>query len=69
MASVLMKHDKAGSMLRLYNKGAAEWVIKRCKALMNEDGSLTPLSEEKASEMLDTITNMAKRVSGAFWGE
>jgi Ca2+-transporting ATPase len=36
MSSVLIK--KAGGGYRLYNKGAAEWVVKRCTSIMQQDG-------------------------------
>jgi hypothetical protein len=62
MASVLMQHDDMGNM-RLYNKGAAEWVIKRCRSLLNENGEIVPLTEERTAHMMEVITSMAKRVS------
>ncbi|WIA22054.1 hypothetical protein OEZ85_004399 [Tetradesmus obliquus] len=59
MASVLVKHDDA--TLRLYNKGAAEWVLKRCVALHNEYGEVVPMTEGIREQLLQTVVAMASR--------
>lgn len=58
MASCLIN---LGDKYRLYNKGAAEWVIRRCKHLMYEDGNLVPVTEEVVKEMIQVVESMAKR--------
>jgi hypothetical protein len=50
MASVLVKHDE--STLRLYNKGAAEWVLKRCVSLHSEYGEVVPMTEGIREQLL-----------------
>ncbi len=62
MASVLLREPSTGN-LRLYNKGAAEWVLKRCTSLMRPDGSTEPMTEARLAEMIELVTGMAKRVS------
>lgn len=42
MASILIRKDD--STLRLYNKGAAEWLLKRCVSLHNEYGEVVPMT-------------------------
>ncbi len=37
--------------------------LSRSVALLNEDGSQTPLDESKLNEMIEHVTSMAKRVS------
>jgi Ca2+-transporting ATPase len=50
MASVLVRRDD--STLRLYNKGAAEWVLKRCVSLHNEYGEVVPMTDGIREELL-----------------
>lgn len=50
MASVLVKHD--ANTLRLYNKGAAEWVLKRSVSYVNEYGEVVPLTESFNEQLL-----------------
>ncbi|KAG2501673.1 hypothetical protein HYH03_000176 [Edaphochlamys debaryana] len=59
MASVLLR-EKSGD-LKLYNKGAAEWVLRRCKALLRPDGSLEELTPQRLEEMIALVTGMASR--------
>ncbi|GLC40623.1 hypothetical protein PLESTM_001094100 [Pleodorina starrii] len=59
MASVLMREPSGN--LRLYNKGAAEWVLRRSTALLQPDGSTIPLDKAKLEEMIALVTSMAKR--------
>ena len=63
MASVLLRERAAGGNLRLYNKGAAEWVLRRCVGLARPDGSTEPMTPAKLEEMNALVTGMAKRVS------
>jgi len=50
MASILVRRDE--STLRLYNKGAAEWVLKRCVSLHNEYGEVVPMTDAIREELL-----------------
>jgi Ca2+-transporting ATPase len=50
MASILIRRD--ASTLRLYNKGAAEWVLKRCVAMTNAAGQVVPMSEGDREQLL-----------------
>lgn len=50
MASILIKRDD--STMRLYNKGAAEWVLKRCASLHNEYGEVVPMTEAIREDLL-----------------
>eukprot|EP00198_Chlamydomonas_reinhardtii_P002721 XP_001692057.1 plasma membrane calcium-transporting ATPase [Chlamydomonas reinhardtii] len=61
MASVLLRERAAGGNLRLYNKGAAEWVLRRCVGLARPDGSTEPMTPAKLEEMNALVTGMAKR--------
>ncbi len=63
MASVLMKRNDNSGAYRLFNKGAAEWVLKRCVAVLNPDGTTSTLDAARQAELLETVTQMAKRVS------
>lgn len=57
MASCLIN---TGDKYRLYNKGAAEWVIRRCKYLMY-DGQKVEVTEEVVKHMTEVVEGMAKR--------
>jgi hypothetical protein len=50
MASVLVKRDD--STLRLYNKGAAEWVLRRCVSMHNEYGEVVPMTEAVREDLM-----------------
>ena len=50
MASILVRRDE--STLRLYNKGAAEWVLKRCVSLHNEYGEVVPMTDAIREDLL-----------------
>lgn len=50
MASVLVKHDE--QTLRLYNKGAAEWVLKRCVSYLNEYGEVVPMTDAVREQLM-----------------
>jgi hypothetical protein len=59
MASVLV--DRGDGTLRLYNKGASEWVLNASVAVYEPDGSIAPLTEAKKSQLLQVVTEMASR--------
>jgi Ca2+-transporting ATPase len=58
MSSVVVN---TGTKLRLYNKGAAEWVLKRCTHLLNTAGGLDTMDEKSNEHLLSIVTDMAKR--------
>ena len=58
MSSAIVKH---GDKYRLYNKGAAEWVLKRCTHVLDGQGHVSPMSSEVSDELASTVTEMAKR--------
>lgn len=58
MSSVLVRHKEK---LRLYNKGAAEWVLRRCTHLYDEYGNVVEMTPQRQEELLDIVTEMAKR--------
>ncbi|PNH10333.1 Calcium-transporting ATPase PAT1 [Tetrabaena socialis] len=57
MASILMRES---GKLRLYNKGAAEWVLKRCTQCHTEAG-VVEMTPALRNTLLDAVTEMAKR--------
>lgn len=59
MASVLI--DRGDGTLRLYNKGASEWVLDACVAVHEADGAAHALTPARKAELLDTVTEMAAR--------
>jgi magnesium-transporting ATPase (P-type) len=59
MASVLV--DRGDGTLRLYNKGASEWVLNASVSVYEADGSIVPLTEAKKAELLAVVTEMASR--------
>ena len=50
MASILIKLD---DKLRLYNKGAAEWVLSRCVSQHNADGEVVPMTESGREKLME----------------
>lgn len=58
MASYLVKQ---GDGYRLYNKGAAEWVLQRCEFQYDEYGQVVPMTASSREQLLEIVTNMAKR--------
>jgi len=51
---------REGGKLVVYNKGAAEWVLKRCTSQMTAQGRVVPLSEaEKAALIENEVVAMA----------
>ena len=59
MASVLVRQPNG--TLRLYTKGAADWVLRRCTAAMGPEGCSTRMDPSKAEELMEIITAMASR--------
>lgn len=46
---------------RVYQKGAAEIVLARCKYFIGSDGQAHPFNEETRTELISTVvTNMAE---------
>ena len=60
MASVLMQSSD-GKTLRLYNKGAADWVLGRCVASIDEFGARKLMGDAERAALMDTVTEMASR--------
>ena len=60
MASVLVR-SADGSTLRLYNKGAADWVLNKCVASIDASGKRVPMDDAKRAELMDVVTEMATR--------
>jgi Ca2+-transporting ATPase len=58
MASVLLRTDDG---FRLYNKGAAEYVLKVCTRVLDTNGVAVPLGADQRAELEATITQMASR--------
>ncbi|DBA78916.1 TPA: hypothetical protein ACH3X1_008797 [Trebouxia sp. C0004] len=58
MAGVLIKTADGH---RLYNKGAAEMVLRRCTRAIGTDGSVISMSTALRAELEETITGMAAR--------
>lgn len=67
MASVLVRQRDARTgaptgNLRLYNKGAAEWVLRRCTRVVNPQGQVVPLPEDERERLIsDVVVGMASR--------
>lgn len=59
MASVLV--DLGNGTLRLYNKGASEWVLEKAVAMCNHDGTTKRMTPERKQELLDIVTEMASK--------
>jgi Ca2+-transporting ATPase len=58
MASVLVKRDER--TLRLYNKGAAEWVLQKCAAV-HEGAKVVPMTPAARDKLMETVVAMASR--------
>lgn len=59
MASVLV--DLGNGTLRLYIKGASEWVLNISKEVVESDGTRVPMTEQKSKDLLAVVTAMASR--------
>lgn len=59
MASVLLRTSAGGH--RLYNKGAADWVIQRCVASVDSQGRRIPMNDAQRQAMIDIVNEMASR--------
>jgi Ca2+-transporting ATPase len=49
MASVLVEFP---DYLRLYNKGAAEWVLKRCSRMVVSGGGIAPMTDADRDQLV-----------------
>lgn len=58
MASFIETHKNG---YRVYNKGAAEWVLQRCEFEYNQQGEVVPMTAASRAKLLDIVTEMAKR--------
>ncbi|KAI8477413.1 MAG: hypothetical protein J3K34DRAFT_453016 [Monoraphidium minutum] len=58
MASVLVRKD---GKLRLYNKGAAEWVLQKCVAMVDGTGGVKPMTDAVREELMQVVVTMASR--------
>lgn len=58
MSSCVIKTERS---YRLYNKGAAEWVLKKCSSFVNEDGDVVPMDDEAREALMNVVVNMAQR--------
>ncbi|CAM9198079.1 unnamed protein product, partial [Ectocarpus fasciculatus] len=56
--STVKVHRKDGSV-RLYIKGATEWVLRDCVSFTGKDGAALPLNANKLTEMEKIIVDMA----------
>ena len=59
MSSVVMK--RPDGTIRVYNKGAAEWVVKKCTSMLEPDGSLVDMDAGRVESVMATIHDMASR--------
>jgi Ca2+-transporting ATPase len=57
MASATVKFS---DKFRHYNKGAAEWVLKRCTAMYN-GSAVVEMSPDARASLMEVVTGMAKR--------
>jgi magnesium-transporting ATPase (P-type) len=57
--STCVVHNNDGSV-RLYCKGASEWILKDCTHVLDRNGNPTPLTEEKRAELERHILAMAE---------
>jgi calcium-translocating P-type ATPase len=49
----------ANGAVRVYCKGATEWIMKDCSTILNSDGKATPLTETRRAEIDRIIFDMA----------
>ncbi|EIE19492.1 calcium-translocating P-type ATPase [Coccomyxa subellipsoidea C-169] len=56
MASMIVRTPEG---LRLYNKGAAEIVLRRCVSVMDPSGNVVPLEDAMRAVLEETVTTMA----------
>ena len=59
MASVLLAPEGGGGGARLYAKGAAEIVVRRCVSAWTPGGGSEPLTDADRAALLDQVTSMA----------
>jgi magnesium-transporting ATPase (P-type) len=61
MSTIVKRPDsKQGGSYRMFTKGAAEIVVKRCKHLLLVDGTQVPMDARSMEDIQQTIVNMAK---------
>lgn len=41
-----------GDKYRLYNKGAAEWVLQKCVSMYNTEGKVVPMTEAALEDVM-----------------
>ena len=46
---------------RVYNKGAAEWVLQRCTSMYNSDGAIIPMTVAARQELLDIVETLSSK--------
>lgn len=59
MSCVVVHRPDGG--LRVLNKGAAEWVIRKCSGHMDQTGAIVPMTADKKVELEASVTAMANR--------
>jgi len=52
---------KAGNVYKVYNKGAAEWVLAKCTSEFTPSGDRRAMTEARREELLNIVTEMASR--------
>eukprot|EP00798_Chlamydomonas_sp_ICE-L_P032522 gene32522-17235_t len=58
MSSALVRFP---DRMRLYNKGAPEWVLRRSKCVYTKDGNLVTMTDDIKQGMLQVVTDMGTR--------
>jgi len=58
--STAIVHRADGSV-RLYCKGATEWILKDCTMFLNNTGTNSPMNPEKVASLEEIINNMADK--------
>mmetsp|Transcript_89230 Transcript_89230/g.174617 ORF Transcript_89230/g.174617 Transcript_89230/m.174617 type:complete len:1113 (+) Transcript_89230:110-3448(+) len=52
---------RADGTVRLYCKGATEWILKDCTMFLNNTGTNSPMNPEKVASLEEIINNMADK--------
>jgi hypothetical protein len=50
--TALLQVRHGDDTLRLYNKGAAEWVLRVCTAMVDERGDVAPMTEAMRESLM-----------------
>jgi magnesium-transporting ATPase (P-type) len=63
MSFAAIKDARDQSIVRIFGKGAPDFILKHCTTFLNEDGSKSNLSEEQKDKIVNDIlkNNFAKR--------